>query len=252
VKLDPPSLTNINELLMPRVHHSANVWVVKGAASRCVRVDPSSLSGDIPMRSYLITLAAALSVVGFVAASAAGTSGGGSSGGGASAGAGSGGGGSGHGGGGGAHGAGGGHGGGGYRAGSHAGGASVAREAYTRQGDHGSYHVVGYESVGLGRSVAAPQEGHVGQHTLVIGPRTGSAAAARRVTDRRVSPEPPHKPKPGICYASGASEGCPAIDDNRIPASLIPLGFCPPSVDNNGHRLPGCPESKRSTAMPAR
>jgi hypothetical protein len=207
------------------------------------------------MRSYLVTLAAALSLVGFVAASAAGTSGGGSSGGGASAGAGSGGGGSGHGGGGGAggaHGAGGGHGGGGYHGGSHAGGGSVSREAYTRQGDHGSYHVVGYESVGLGRSVAAPQEGHVGQHTLVIGPRTGSAAAARRVTDHRVSPEPPHKPKPGICYASGASEGCPATNDNRIPVSLIPLGFCPPSVDNNGHRLPGCPESKGSTALPAR
>jgi hypothetical protein len=201
------------------------------------------------MRSYLITLATALSLVGFVAVSAAGTGGGGSSAGGASAGAGSGGGGSGHGGGGGgggAHGGGGGHGGGGYHGGSHAGGSYVGHGSYTREGDHGSYRVVGYESAGLGRSGAAPRDGHVARDTFVIGPRTGSAAAARRVTDRHVIPSLPHKPKPAICYAAGGADTCPATGEPQEFA--MPAAFCPPDADTNGYRLPGCPGSKKSTA----
>lgn len=181
------------------------------------------------MRTYFITLAVALSLVGFVAAAAAGTAGGGSSGGGASVGTGSsgGGGGSAHGGGGGAHGGGSGHGGGGYSGGGHAG---------------GSYRVVGYASAGLGRSGAAPRDGHVARSTLVIGPRTGSAAAAKRVTDRHMSPGRRHKPRQ--CYQLPG--GCLGTD------ATMPLAFCPPAADESGYRLPGCPEPIRSRALPAR
>jgi hypothetical protein len=178
------------------------------------------------MRTYFITLAAALSLVGFVAASAAGTAGGGSSGGGASAGTGSsgGGGGSAHGGGGGgggAHGAGSGHGGG------HAG---------------GGYRVVGYESAGLGRGGAASRDGHVARSNFVIGPRTGSAAAAKRVTERHMSPGRPHKPRQ--CYKLPG--GCLGTD------ATMALSFCPPAADESGYRPPGCPEPIRSRALPAR
>ena len=229
------------------------------------------------MRTYLVTLVAALGLAGFVATSSAGT--GGSSGGGASAGGGSGGGGGGGGGGhggggggghagGGGAGGGGGHGGGGgagthggsggHGDGGHAGGGYGARAgyadggSYTRQGTHGTYRVVGYESAGLGRSgVAPPRDGHIARSTFVIGPRTGSAAAARRVTDRRVSPgpgrpqKPPHKPKPGICRGPWCSETGP-----DVTSDLMPLASCPPRADERGYRPAGCPESVRS--MPRR
>lgn len=205
------------------------------------------------MRTYLTTFAAALGLVGFLATAAAGTAGGGSSGSGASAGAGSGGGGSAHGGGGGGGGAHGGssHGGGGYHGGSHTGGGYGAHASYSREGARGSYRVVGYESAGLGRGNAARPDGQAARNTLVVGPRTGSAAAARRVADRYVSPRPPRKPKPGICYAPGAGDTCSGTD--RAPlAFAMPLGFCPPDADKKGYRMPGCPGSKRSTAGPGR
>ena len=201
------------------------------------------------MRTYLISLAAALGLVGLIAASVAGTSGGGgSSGGGTSAATGSGGGGSAHGGGGGgggAHGAGGGHGGGSSHGGYVGGGYGDRAGSYTRQGTHGSYHLVGYQSAALGRGGATPQNAHIARSTLPIGPRTGSAAAARRVTDRTVSPRPPNKPKPPNCEAGG--KGCP---NTEIPVAFaIPTAFCPPITASR--RAPGCPGLQRSSPLRA-
>jgi hypothetical protein len=219
------------------------------------------------MRSYLVTLAAALSLVGFVAASAAGTAAGGSSGGGASAGAssGGGGGGGGHGGGGGGGGGGGAHGGGsshgvgGYHGGGNTAGGYAGHASYTREGPQGSYRLVGYESAGLGRGGAAARDGQIApRSTLVIGPRTGSAAAAKRVTDRYVSPGRPlrPKPKPGTgnylpCVSRGGDE-CLSHDEEMGGPPGMPVAFCPPGGDRNGVLPPGCPESGRSTALPAR
>jgi hypothetical protein len=86
-----------------------------------------------------------------------------------------------------------------------------------------------------------PRDGQVAQSTLVIGPRTGSAAAAKQVTDHRVNPGPPHKPKHGNCYRAGCSE-----TDGTYG---MPRAACPPGED---HYLPGCPEPIRKTARPAR
>src|SRR4029077_13850775 len=86
---------------------------------------------------------------------------------------------------------------------------------------------------------AAGIAGDAGQSTLVIGPRTGSAAAAKHVTDHRVSPGPPHKPRHGNCYKAGCSE-----TDGTYG---MPLAVCPPG----DHYLPGCPEPIRKTARPA-
>lgn len=201
------------------------------------------------MRVYLATLAVAVSLVGFVTASPAGAGSGGSSSGGASAGTGSGGGGgSGHGGGGGAggaHGGGGGHGGGNYSGGAHAAGGHAGLASLTREGPHGSYGVVGYASAGLSRSGAAARDGHMARSTLVLGPRTGSAATARRVTDHRVSPMRPHKPR--NC-ANGRGMGCESVGSD-----VMPLAFCPPGVAGSpGYRVPGCPGTARPMGWPAR
>ena len=181
------------------------------------------------MRTYLIILAAALGLVGFNAASAASSGGGGAG----SSGSGSGGGGGGHGGG------GGGHGGGGHLGGS----GSASYAAHGGYSVHGGYSIVGYKSAGLGHADAAPRDGHVARSTLVIGPRTGSAAAAKRVTDRRVSPAPPHEPKPRSCPE--AEGGCLGTD----ATATMPLAFCPPAADER-RRLPGCPGTMK--ALPAR
>jgi hypothetical protein len=192
--------------------------------------DPFSLSGDILMRTYLVILAAALGLLGSVAASAASTGGGGSGGGGSGSG--------GHGGGG-----GGGHGGGGHGGGHSGGGVgSVSYAAHGGYGVRGGYSVVGYKSAGLGHADAAPRDGHSVPSTLVVGPRTGSAAAAKRVTDHRVSPGRRHKPR--NCYGAG---GCLETDGTD---ATMPLVFCPPAADERGYRPPGCP--RRSTARPAR
>jgi hypothetical protein len=70
----------------------------------------------------------------------------------------------------------------------------------------------------------------------VIGPRTGSAATARRVTDHRVSPQPPRKP----VNCDQGERGCPGpgIEWSSSTESM-PLAFCPPGPE--GYRLPGCP-----------
>jgi len=198
------------------------------------------------MRTHLIVVAAVLSLAGLVAVSAA-NSGGGSSGGGASAGGssggGSGGGGHGGGGGGGGHGSGGGYGGGGghgaggFGGGGHAGGGFAAHGGVA----HGGYNIVGYQTSGLGHGGAAPRGGHVDRGTLVIGPRMGSAAAAKRVTARTVSPKPPHKPKPLYC----SSASCPGEEEYGI----LPLAYCDLG---NDLPLPGCPPRMEPTARPAR
>jgi len=192
------------------------------------------------MRTYLIALAAALSLVGFVAAPAFGHGGGSSSGG-----SGGGGGGGGHGGGGSGgggvagHGGGGGHGGGSHGGGGHFGGSYAAHGGYVAPGIHGArsgYSIVGYRSAGLSRGGAAPRDGHVARGIPVIGPRTGSAATARRVTDHRVSPQPPRKP----VNCDQGERGCPGpgIEWSSSTESM-PLAFCPPGPE--GYRLPGCP-----------
>ena len=207
------------------------------------------------MRTSLVILATALSLAGFVAASSAASASGSSSGGSASAGSGSGGGGgSAHGGGGGAHGGGsgahgggghigdGGHIGGGYGGGGQVGGAHGERAgySYTRPGTHGSYTIVGYRFAGLGRGDVAARDGRVARNTLPIGPRTGSAASARRVTDHRVSPVRPHKPR-------NCREGQTGCSGPSLGPDQIPVAFCPPRVDERGW-LAGCPGSSRSTA----
>src|SRR5215469_8403835 len=191
------------------------------------------------MRTSLVILATALSLAGFVAASSAASASGSSSGGSASAGSGSGGGGgSAHGGGGGAHGGGSGaHGGGGQVGGAHG---ERAGYSYTRPGTHGSYTIVGYRSAGLGRGDVAARDGRVARNTLPIGPRTGSAASARRVTDHRVSPVRPHKPR-------NCREGQTGCSGPSLGPDQIPVAFCPPRVDERGW-LAGCPGSSRSTA----
>jgi hypothetical protein len=147
------------------------------------------------MRTHLIALAAALSIVGLAGVSVAGAnppSGGGgggvSSGGGGHAGGGGGGGS--HGGGGGFHGGGGGHfAGGGFRGGGFRGGSGggraassnfMARGGYVSHGSRG-YHFVGYQSAGLRGFSAAPRVGHASRISLALGPRMGSAATAARV-----------------------------------------------------------------------
>ena len=201
------------------------------------------------MRTYLIILAATLSLIGFVTASAAGSAGGSSSGGSeSSVSSSSGGGGSGHGGGGGgggAHGGGSGHGGGGSNGGGHVGmGHGDRAGSYTRQGSHGSYHVVGYQSASLGRAGVAPQDAHIARSTLLIGPRTGSAAAAKRVTDRTVLPRPPNEPNAPNCNQAGG-KGCPITYDTPWAYSM-PQAFCPPATDRSFHQPPGCPGLKRA------
>lgn len=140
------------------------------------------------MRTHLITLAAALGLVGFVAASMAtvapAPAGGAHSGGGASAGAGS-------------------RGGGGSGGYSHASGGAVHGwyggsgyaghgGSYNYHGTHGSYGVVGSESARLVRGSAELQGVQTSRNALALGPRTGSAAKAALVTDSHRPKHPGH------------------------------------------------------------
>jgi hypothetical protein len=190
------------------------------------------------MRTFLVALAAILSLAGFVVASA-GTSGGGSSGGGGGAGAGSsgaaGGAGSGHGGGGGAaaHGGGGGgvFGAGGHFAGYAAHGGYVAHGAY---GARGGYGIVGRDSAGLGHSALG---------TLAVGPRTGSAAKATRMT-RQVA-APPKRPRskyyPFAYSQCGFQEQLCAGEN-----SLFAPYFCLPDDELR------CPQAMKTRMIPVR
>ena len=149
------------------------------------------------MRRYVVILAATFSLAGLVTASIAGTgasssgassSGAGSSG--ASSGGASSGGVGGH--------VGGSSGGGGHPAGGLGSTGYAAHGGYVAHGARGGYGIVGYKSAGLGHDEAAPQSGHAARNTLTIGPRTGSAAKAMRVTDSQTAahtpPKHPHHP----------------------------------------------------------
>jgi hypothetical protein len=154
------------------------------------------------MRRYVVILAATLSLAGLVTASIAGpgaSSSGASSSGASSSGAGS----SGASSSGASSGGGGGHvggssGGGGHPAGGLGSTGYAAHGDYVAHGARGGYGIVGYRSAGLGHDEAAPQSGHAARNTLTIGPPTGSAAKAMRMTDSQTAahtpPKHPHHP----------------------------------------------------------
>lgn len=193
------------------------------------------------MRTYLIFLAAALSLVGFIAASAA-SPGGGGGGGGGSSGGGSGGGGGHAGGGGGGH-AGGGHGGSSFGGGGRLGGGSGSGSyaAHGGYAEHGGYSIVGYNSAGLGHANSAPGNGHSARSTLAVGPRTGSAAKAMRVTHTGPYEPPrpgPRKPPKPLRYFRAQE------------TSEIPGWFCIPTGPQQGSRAFDCPQAIK-TRIPA-
>lgn len=201
------------------------------------------------MRTCLIALAATLSLVGFIAPSTAGSAPGGSSGGGAHGGGGGGGGHTGGGGGGwrGGGGGGGSHGSGGSRrVGGGDYGAYAIHGGDTRRGTPGSYVILGYESAGLGRTGPVSRDEPIPRNTLVVGPRTGIAATARRVTDRRVIPERPRKHREKRCFAAGC-----ALTEQL--SAQLPLEYCPSSWDPFASRFPvfDCP-SELSVESPPR
>ncbi len=217
------------------------------------------------MRTTLITLVAILSLASFTATAVASvapsgggssgvSSGGGGGGGGGHAGGGGGGGGHAGGGGGGAHGGGGGgahagaggHLGGGFAGGGgwHGGGGGNfgAHGSYLSQGfsaGHSSYGIVSYRTAGLGRGGAAPVGNHGPQSTSLLGPRTGSAATAKRVAQvmpavDRARPPHPHQPRhklnPYNPYAGCASDprGCYEIEPE------LPWAFCNQDMEHDG------------------
>jgi len=194
------------------------------------------------MRTYLQTFAVVLSIAGLLAGSAtiaaAGSSGSSAGAAGSSSSAAGGG----HGGGGGAHGGGGGPGGGGSGGGrldsSYA--AHGGYVAHGVNGARGGYGIVGSKSAGLDHGGAVGRAGHVARNPLIIGPRRGNAAAATRVTDRRLRPDRLRR-RP-TCPQTGAAGPC--FDSREIPAT-----FCPPATDEVDYPVAGCPQPIKTSGV---